>query len=86
MDHALEYDHNPKKFSQNTIRYDGSDPNAFYYSPEEKRVITGSEQTTARALKEIRDDEFTRRDHFGNHVLMNSPISNCPQNDEEEFL
>lgn len=36
-----------------------------YGNKEERRVITGSEQKTARALGEIGKKEVTRSDHYG---------------------
>ena len=86
VDHALEYDKNPKQFKNNIKRYDDSHPDNLYYSPEEKRVITGSEQKTARALGEIKDNEVTRTDHSGYHVRMESTTSNTPIEKEQEFI
>ena len=86
IDHANEYNRAPKEFNESTIPYDFGDKDEFYYSPEEKRVITGSEQITAKALGEITDEEVTRTDHFGYHILMTSPISNKPYEEREEII
>lgn len=67
-------------------KYGDEHPDNLYYSPEEKRVITGSEQKTAKALGEIKDDEVTRRDHFGQHIIMESATSNNPLEKEQEFI
>jgi RHS repeat-associated protein len=62
IDHALQYDTNKEKFMQDIIL----DPKLGNYdTPEEKRVITGSEQITAKKLGEIKEGEVTRTDHRG---------------------
>jgi hypothetical protein len=66
--------------------YDEGHPDADYYSPEEKRVITGMEQTTAKALGEIKSDKVTRTDHFGYHMMMESTTSNQPAEKEQEVI
>ena len=86
VDHALEYDKNPKTFIENLKSYDDSHPDNLYGNPEEKRVIIGSEQTTAKALGEINDNEVTRTDHSGYHVMMEGPTSNKPIEEEKEFI
>lgn len=68
------------------IKYDDGHPDCFYNNPEEKRVITGTEQTTAKALGEITDNEVTRTDHMGVHILMDGPTSNRPIEKETEFI
>ena len=60
IDHALQYDKNPEQ--QNTDK-NSLDEN--YGNKEEKRVITGSEQKTAKALGEIESTEVTRTNHSG---------------------
>jgi hypothetical protein len=60
IDHALQFDTNPEQFMED-IKPDGSD----YKNREEQRVITGSEQPTARKLGEIGQGEVTRKDHSG---------------------
>lgn len=84
ISHALEYDKDPKSYSENINRYDDTHPDNMYYSPEEKRLITNAEQKTASALGEINDGEVTRTDHFGKHILMQSTISNKPVKKDEE--
>lgn len=47
---------------------------------EERRVITGSEQITAKALGEIKDGEVTRENHsYRNIFEAESPTSNKPK-------
>jgi RHS repeat-associated protein len=60
VDHALRYDTNPKQ--QKT---DAQTTDSQYENKEERRVITGSEQRTAKGLGEIKKDEVTRTDHGG---------------------
>ncbi len=60
IDHALQHDKNPEQMKRDAKR-DGSQ----YGSKEEERVITGSEQTTAKKLGEIKEGEITRNDHGG---------------------
>ena len=60
IDHALQFDKNPKKQEK-----DGATPDPNYGNLEEKRVITGSEQSTAKKLGEIMEGEITRKDHGG---------------------
>ena len=47
-----------------------------YDNKEEKRVITGTEQRTARANGEISANSITRNNHDGLPVITNSPTSN----------
>lgn len=47
-----------------------------YDNREEQRVITGSEQKTARANGEIKSNEVTRKSHKATHVITISPTSN----------
>jgi len=47
---------------------------------EEKRVITGSEQITAKKHGEIKGNEVTRKNHNGVPYYTESPISTEPQN------
>ncbi|MEO8517505.1 MAG: RHS repeat-associated core domain-containing protein [Flavobacterium sp.] len=51
-------------------------PDKKYDNKEEKRVITGSEQRTARANGEIAPSGVTRTDHKGLPVITTSPTSN----------
>ena len=52
-----------------------------YTNAEEKRVIQGSEQITARKHGEIQEGQVTRTDHYGNHFDAKSTISNEPSPD-----
>ena len=69
-DHALQGIKNPshKKIDRATTDHD-------YDNLEEKRVITGSEQITARKHGEIKDGEVTRKNHKGQIYETVSPIS-----------
>jgi RHS repeat-associated protein len=49
-----------------------------YSNKEEKRVITGSEQETAKKMGEIKDGEVTRTDHGGTLYKTDSPTSTEP--------
>jgi RHS repeat-associated protein len=72
FDHAAGYDSNPKEFMQ---RVKTKDPD--YSNAEEKRVIGGSEQRTARGLGEIGPDQTTRQSHsFKTPILSLDPTSN----------
>ncbi len=70
VDHALQFDQNPEQ--QKT---DGDTPDPNYGNLEEKRVITGSEQTTAKKLGEIKEGEVTRKDHGGTLYETTGPTS-----------
>lgn len=71
IDHALQHDLNPK---QQLEDYDKK--NDQYGNEEEKRVIKGSEQVTAKKLDKLKDDEVTRLNHDGSPYKTTSPISN----------
>jgi RHS repeat-associated protein len=71
FDHALQHDKNPMQ----QIKDSPIDDKNPYRNNEEKRVITGSEQKTARKLGEIRDGEVTRKDHNGAVYEVKSSIS-----------
>lgn len=58
VDHALQSVVNPGQYQK-----DSRDPDPKYDNKEEKRVIEGSEQTTARKLGEVGENEATRKDH-----------------------
>jgi hypothetical protein len=70
VDHALQHDENPEQ--QKT---DGKTPDSQYDNKEEKRVIEGSEQETAKKLGEIKEGEVTRKDHSGTLYETTSPTS-----------
>jgi RHS repeat-associated protein len=86
VDHALQHDKNPEQ--QKT---DGKTPDAQYGNKEEKRVIEGSEQETAKKLGEIKEGEVTRKDHGGTLYETTGPTSTewknavivTPKKDEE---
>ena len=65
VDHALGHDQG--------ITATGK--NAQYGNNEEKRVIEGSEQETAKKLGEIKEGEVTRTDHGGTLYPTVSPVS-----------
>ena len=71
VDHALQHDQNPRQ-QKIDGKKDLSNP---YGNKEEERVITGSEQETAKKLGEIEQDEVTRKDHGGTLYKMKSSIS-----------
>lgn len=70
-DHALQYDQNPEQQEK-----DRNTPDKDYGNKEEKRVIAGSEQDTARKLGEISEDEVTRTNHKGSLLPTSGPTSN----------
>ncbi|MDY6293551.1 MAG: RHS repeat-associated core domain-containing protein [Bacteroidales bacterium] len=70
-DHALQELIDPDKKHQDLKTEDKR-----YKNKEEKRVITGIEQKTAKALGEIEDNQVTREDHEGNGVRTYGPTSN----------
>ena len=70
-DHALVAVTNPTQHAETSKP--GSDPQ--YDTKEEKRVITGSEQTTAKKLGEIKDGEVTRTDHDGTSYQTTGPTT-----------
>jgi hypothetical protein len=67
-DHTLQYNTNLEQ-----INIDTATPDTDYVNKEERRVITGSEQETARKLGEIKGDEVTRRDHGGTLYPVEGP-------------
>ncbi len=70
-DHALFKMTNREEFDK---LKETRDPN--YNNKEEKRVITGTEQITARANGEINNNEVTRRNHRGYPVITTGTTSN----------
>ncbi|MCS3201772.1 RHS repeat domain-containing protein [Candidatus Bacteroides intestinigallinarum] len=70
--HALEHKTNAQEYEVNRIR--GNDSQ--YDSKEERRVITGPEQRTARANGETRPGQMTRRNHKGRTVVTKGVTSN----------
>ena len=69
-DHALQGNINMEKFIKDT-----QTANEQYGNNEEKRVIEGSEQNTAKALEEIKEGEVTRVDHLGIGYNTEGPTS-----------
>ena len=69
-DHAYQRLYNRQQY--NIDRSHTSHP---YGTNEEERVITGSEQQMARANGEIRPDQVTRKNHYGQSVITESPTS-----------
>ena len=79
-DHANDYYDNPQKHNEQS-----NTPNKQYGTAEEKRVITGSEQKTARANGEIKKNQKTRTNHNGTTVIVNgvtSTVINCDRTNE----
>jgi len=70
IDHALQDDKSPEQQEK-----DRKTPDARYGNKEEKRVIEGSEQETAKKLGEIKEKEVTRKDHGGTLYQTISPTS-----------
>ena len=70
FDHGVRHDNDAKQQAadQKTI-----DPD--FVNKEEKRVIQGSEQETAKALGEISGNEVTRTDHGGTLYETTDPTS-----------
>ena len=70
IDHALRHDTDPsgQKNDKNT-----EDPD--YGNMEERRVVTGSEQETARKLGKLEQGKVTRNNHNGSPNETKSPIT-----------
>ena len=75
-DHALQNVENPEQYSS-----DRKTPDPKYDNLEEKRVIEGSEQRTAKALGEIKEGEVTRTDHGGQYLPTIDPTSTTGKNE-----
>jgi hypothetical protein len=74
LDHANQFDSNLPQFLKDTYSNTGKDTQ--YDSKEERRVIEGSEQETARKHGEIGDGEVTRKDHkMIGRVQVDDPTS-----------
>lgn len=71
VDHAIQHKENPDQFKNDIDPFDGYDAN--YDTKEEKRVIEGSEQTTALKHGEIKEGEVTRKNHSGLPMVMPDP-------------
>jgi len=70
FDHAVKRLTNTKEFNKNV-----QTPDKDYGNKEEKRVITGSEQKTAKANSEIKDGQVTRTSHQGTPVVTTGVTS-----------
>lgn len=81
LDHALQYDNNPKQYEKDTNTFVGSIDET--YSKEEQRVIQGIERQTAEKLGEISSGDITRDNHSGIPFVTDSPISNKELNSSE---
>jgi len=73
VDHALQDKENPEQFKNDVDPIDGYDPD--YDTKEERRVITTSEQETAKKHGEIEDGEVTRTNHNGTEMDVTDPTS-----------
>ena len=71
LDHASQHDKSPEQFKK-----DANTKDSQYTNKEEKRVITTSEQETAKKLGEIGEMDVTRNDHKGSPYVTKSPITN----------
>jgi hypothetical protein len=72
VDHALQHVENKKQSDKDTRAPDWN-----YTNKEEKRVITGSEKTTAYLLGEVKEGQKTRTNHKGKVIFItNDPMSN----------
>lgn len=74
--HAEDKDKNPDQYNT-----DRKTPDPQYDNKEEKNVIEGTEQETAKKLGEIKDGEVTRTDHKGTPIKTVGPTSTEPQNE-----
>ncbi len=71
IDHANQHKNDPKQ-----MKKDLKTPDSQYDNAEEKRVITGSEQKTAKKHGEIKKNEVTRKDHqHGTSMTFPDPTS-----------
>ncbi len=75
-DHALQEVKNPVQKAK-----DKGTSDLNYGNLEEKRVVTGSEQETARKHGEIKEGEVTRRNHEGTKYETISPTSVIGKNE-----
>ena len=70
-DHANQFDKNPDKYKKDSKRKSDSQ----YDKKEERRVIEGSEQDTAKKNGEIKEGQVTRNNHKGTPLETNGPTS-----------
>src|SRR5690606_38657692 len=64
IDHANQDKNNPEQMTKDIETKDDD-----YSDAEEKRVITGSEQKTAKKHGEIKKNEVTRKDHNSGTIM-----------------
>jgi hypothetical protein len=79
-DHAVQNVENPKQQQKDGIK-NGSP----YENKEEERVITGSEQETAKKHGEIKDGEVTRTNHNGTPYKTTGPTTNRNANEFDVY-
>jgi len=72
--HAVDHNNNPEQYAKDSDPKNSLDKR--FDDNEEKNVIQGVEQDTAKKLGEIKDGEVTRKDHDGFFFTTKSPISN----------
>jgi hypothetical protein len=73
-DHGVQFLKHPEQYTKDNDPKTGADKQ--YERKEERRVITGREQKTARALGEIKAGQVTRTNHSkANHVRVSDPTS-----------
>lgn len=77
LDHGVAAIKDPDGYAERTDPKKGADSQ--YDNKEEKRVITGSEQKTAKALGEIKEGEVTRTNHKGTQIKTIAPTSTKTQ-------
>ncbi|SFG78361.1 RHS repeat-associated core domain-containing protein [Prevotella sp. KH2C16] len=85
LDHAARYDNDPIGFLADIKPIKEGEPDEFYHTKDDKRVIMNSEKQTAEALGEIKSGEITRDSHSGVSIETISPISNKPKKPLIEF-
>jgi hypothetical protein len=79
-DHGQQWLNNPEQYI-----LDVKQPAGSYYKKEEKRVITGSEQDTAKKHGEIKESETTRYDHSAEEeIKTTSPTTTQTKPIEKE--
>ncbi len=71
LDHQVEFSKDPVGTRTRAMEKDSQ-----YGTTEERRVITGSEQKTAKANGEIKEGQVTRTNHGGDAVITYGTTSN----------
>ena len=73
-DHGQKYNSNKEEYIKDLNTEDEQ-----FKNKEERRVVTGSEQETARALGRIIDGQVTRKHHMGGKTIrVSDPLSTTP--------